>query len=62
MVKWMNFGVILVGGRSCVSWRVRVKIWDFSTKWLFSGDGIKEQCAVLENDVSGLKLHFWSPR
>ena len=58
MVKWTNFGVIPIGGHSCVSWRVRVKIWDFSTKRLFSGDGIKEQYAVLENDVSGLKLRF----
>ena len=58
MVKWMNFGVIQIGGRSCVSWCVHFKIWDFSTKRLFSGDGIKEQCAVLENDVSGLKLRF----
>ena len=62
MIKWTNFGVIQIGGRSCVPWRVRIKISDFSTKRLFSGERIKKQCAVLENDVSGLKLRFCSPR
>ena len=44
-------------------WLDRVKISDFSTKWFFfCNNKIKEQCAVLESDVSGLELCFWSPR
>ena len=62
MTKRTNFGVIQIGGCSCVSWLVRVKILDFSTKRLFSGDLLKKQCALQKSDVSGLKLRFWSPR
>ena len=42
MIKQTNFGVIQIGGRSCVSWIVRVKILDFSTRRLFSGDLLKK--------------------
>ena len=62
MITRMNFEVIQIGGRSYIPWRVRVKISAISTKRLFSGDYMKEQCALLESDVSGLKLRFWSPR
>lgn len=37
-----NFRVIQIGGRSCVSWLVRIKIWEFSTKRLFSDDLLKK--------------------
>ena len=46
MIKRTNFGVNQIGGRSCVSWLVLVKIWDFSTRRLFSGDLLKKQCAL----------------
>ena len=62
MIKRTNFGVILIGGRSCFSWLVCTKISEVSTKRLFSGDLLKKQCALLKSDVSKLKLRFWSPR
>ena len=62
MIKRTIFGVNQIGGRSCVSWLDRVKIWDFSTRRIFSGDLLKKQCELQFNDVSGLKMRFWSPR
>ena len=62
MNEQTNFKVIQIGRRSCIPWRVRVKIWVFSTKRLFSSDEIKKQCVVLESDIFWLNFDFWSPR
>ena len=58
MIKWMNFGVIQIGERLCVSWRVCVKSWDFSTKSLFLAMELRSSAQCWKMTFLGLNCIF----